>query len=360
MPNSEWPVLDRQAWEAALRSGDPFEPSGLAASWAEATREVVRNGYGRWLTWLHWHDLLDSSASPADRISGERLTAYVADLRSQVADFTVFSRVQQVGDALRAMAPTNDWRWVLRAAHRIRSQATPVREKRSRLQTPDRLIDLGMGLMAEAEAKPNRSPLQQALTYRDGLIIAFLAYRPVRARTLTAISLGRQLISRGKSWWLTFGPEDTKTRQRLEFPFPAELVPQLERYLAVHRPALLSRGGRRPTAPVQALWVSQDCGPMGQAAITYWIRRRTKAAFGKALGPHMFRDAAATAIAIFDPEHVLFIKAILGHATIATSEKYYNLATGLEAGRRYFSQTIRSLRRNCRDDGHSMSERPEI
>ena len=62
----------------------------------------------------------------------------------------------------------------------------------------------------------------------------------------------------------------------------------------------------------------------------------------------MFRDAAATAIAIFDPEHVLIIKAILGHATIATSEKHYNLARGLEAGRRYY-QTIGGLRRRGRD-----------
>jgi integrase/recombinase XerD len=265
----------------------------------------------------------------------------VADLRSQVADFTVFTRVQQVGDALRAMAPTGDWRWVLRAAHRIRSHATPVRDKRSRLQTPDRLIDLGMRLMAEAESRPDRAPLERALTYRDGLIIAFLAYRPVRARTLTAISLGWQLISRGDSWWLTFGPEDTKTRQRLEFPFPTELVPQLEHYLAIHRPALLSPGGRWPTASTQALWVSENRTSMGQAAIAYWICRHTKAAFGKALGPHMFRDAAATAIAIFDPEHVLIIMAILGHATIATSEKHYNMARGLEAGRRYY-QTIRA------------------
>jgi hypothetical protein len=72
----------------------------------------------------------------------------------------------------------------------------------------------------------------------------------------------------------------------------------------------------------------------------------------------MFRDAAATAIAIFDPEHVLIIKAILGHATIATSEKHYNMARGLEAGRRYY-QTIRGLRRRRRDDRRSVTQYPE-
>ena len=79
------------------------------------------------------------------------------------------------------MVRGKDWRWIIRAAHRIRSRAAPVRDKRAPLQSPDRLIDLGMQMMADAESRLYRSPLQQALTYRDGLIIAFLAYRPVRA-----------------------------------------------------------------------------------------------------------------------------------------------------------------------------------
>jgi integrase len=51
--------------------------------------------------------------------------------------------------------------------------------------------------------------------------------------------------------------------------------------------------------------------------------------------PHLFRDAAATAIAIHDPEHVNNIMPVLGHATLTTSEQHYNQAQGLEAGRRY-------------------------
>jgi len=73
------------------------------------------------------------------------------------------------------------------------------------------------------------------------------------------------------------------------------------------------------------------------------IRNRTQAKFGKALTPHLFRHAAATSIAIEDPAHVRMSAAILGHSTLATTERYYNLATGLEALRRY-QKTVQSHR----------------
>jgi integrase len=82
---------------------------------------------------------------------------------------------------------------------------------------------------------------------------------------------------------------------------------------------------------------------MVYALIGHQVRQRTKAAFGAAMSPHPFRDCAATAIAIADPEHVRDIMAILGHATLATSQRHYNQARGLEASRRY-QGTIDRLR----------------
>jgi integrase/recombinase XerC len=48
----------------------------------------------------------------------------------------------------------------------------------------------------------------------------------------------------------------------------------------------------------------------------------------------LFRDCVATDIAIIDPSHIGIVKAILGHTTLATSEKYYNQATSFHAARR--------------------------
>ena len=135
----------------------------------------------------------------------------------------------------------------------------------------------------------------------------------------------------------------TKTGQALEFPLPADLVVGLHRYLEQHRPVLLARGARQ-AVPMTALWVSKQGTHMGSAAIGHQVRQRTASAFGKSLSPHLFRDCAATEIAISAPEHVRIIKPILGHATLATSERHYNQAGSLEAGRRY-GRTITALRR---------------
>ena len=58
----------------------------------------------------------------------------------------------------------------------------------------------------------------------------------------------------------------------------------------------------RWTRPVgNALWVSSDGSPMGYFAIADTIARRTATAFGRPINPHLFRDCAATSIAIDDP-----------------------------------------------------------
>lgn len=342
-PLAEWPALDQAAWAAALLPGDVFDPGGVATTWALATQKMVVQGYGHWLTWLARHNALDPSLAPAARVSRERLFGYLQELRASVASFTVATRIQQVGNALRAMAPESDWRWIQRAADRTRSTASSVRNKRAQLQSPDQLVRFGLSLMAQADDPASASPAVRAATYRDGLMIALLALRPIRRRNLAAILCDRHLVRRGAEWWLVFAAEETKTRQLLEFPFPAELVPLLQRYLQQHRPVLLAQGHRQD-GPVTALWVAKSGTQMGPAAITHQVRQRTGTAFETALGPHRFRDCAATAIAINAPDDIQLIRPILGHTTLATSERHYNLAGSLEAGRRH-AATITELRK---------------
>ena len=62
-----------------------------------------------------------------------------------------------------------------------------------------------------------------------------------------------------------------------------------------------------------------------------------------------FRHAAATSMAIDDPHHVLLVTALLGHGRIGVSERYYNLATSLEAGRAY-QQGLQALLARLRAD----------
>jgi hypothetical protein len=143
--------MDQMAWETACKVGDVLEPGGIAAGWSPATRHVTRDGYGRWLFWLNGQGLLVDDAGPADRVTRERVSAYAAHLQGRLSPFTIGAYIQQLADALRAMAEDHDWGWIMRASSRIREVAVPVRDKRSRLKSPHELADLGRATMAEAD-----------------------------------------------------------------------------------------------------------------------------------------------------------------------------------------------------------------
>jgi integrase len=333
--------MDRKAWAQALAPGDPFAPGGLGADWSEATRRLTAVGYGYWLAWLDRRGLLDPLVPPAERATKERVRTYAKEFQATWSSFTVQGRIQQLGDALRVMTPGMSFGWISRAAGRLRSRARPVKDKRSRLQSPAQLAELGLWLMDLADREV--VTLELAMKYRDGLVIALLAYRPLRARNLAMIVCGEHLVQRDGVWHLMFTDRQTKSRRGHETLFPAGLVPQLEKYLGTYRPVLLTKGGQQPPAPVTALWVSRDATALGYRTIAHRVRRHTRAAFGVAMTPHLFRDAAATAIAIHDPEHVNNIMPVLGHSTLTTSERHYNQARGLEAGRRYHG-TVQAIR----------------
>jgi integrase/recombinase XerD len=130
-------------------------------------------------------------------------------------------------------------------------------------------------------------------------------------------------------------PEETKTREPIEVPWPEALTAALTTYLDTYRP-ILYRLRNRWTRPVGvALWVSTHGSPMCQTAVYETIVGRTGTAFGRPINPHLFRDCAATSIAIEDPEHVRIASQILGHRSASTTERYYNQARTIEAARRY-------------------------
>jgi integrase/recombinase XerD len=61
----------------------------------------------------------------------------------------------------------------------------------------------------------------------------------------------------------------------------------------------------------------------------------TRAAFGQPVNPHLFRDVAATTVSLEDPAHVRMAAQLLGHATFATTERYYRMSRSVEAARAY-------------------------
>jgi integrase len=76
----------------------------------------------------------------------------------------------------------------------------------------------------------------------------------------------------------------------------------------------------------QALWISERGVPLSADSYQSGLALLTEREFSVTLRPHAFRHIAATTIAEKNPEEAGVIRDVLGHATIRTSEMYYNRA----------------------------------
>ena len=340
LPFAEWPEADRAAWQVALMPADPLEPAiGYASRWKPSTRKLIVDGYSSWLAWVAASGKLDPTSTAAARTTRPLVRAYLDELEaSELAPYTIALRLQNLGNALRAIAPGHDWSWVNRGAGRIHCRATPTRDRGAILQPAEAVLKLGFDLIHAAEHDRFRTTLERATLYRDGLLIIALLHRPLRSRNFHSIEIGTGLHRRGDRWFLETDASEMKGGRHQEAAWPSLLAEPLDRYIAVHRPVLIACT-RKNLPPTNALWISNHGTRMTTHAISFQIRSRTEAEFGKPINPHSFRHLAATTIATADPEGVLDIQAVLGHASPATGEKFYNKAKMVDAGRRY-QQTL--------------------
>ena len=290
-----------------------------------------RQNYSHWLNHitLNHPDLLP--LMPAARIRPDTLAGWLAILDRTVASCTRRMRAVDLLVIARAMDPDGDWRFLERAVRALAARAVPSRNKEPRLRSSAVLVELGFALMRKATALPVRRRARAATLHRNGLMIALLALRPMRLRNLAGLELGRTLHQGPAGWCITIPADETKTHRGIEVGWPPDLVEELAIYLAHHRPVLLHGG------VAKALWV----GAAGQALAEHTIRQtiiaRTQAAFGVSISPHLFRDCAATTLAIEDPAHVGAAATILGHTSSRTTHKHYIQANTLTASRRHLA-----------------------
>ena len=281
------------------------------------------------------------------------LKRYLAALRSSCALVTLASTVDWLAMTIRVLAPERDWSWLGAVHRRLQRRAEPSRNKRARVVPAADLYAFGLELMRQGQCKGGQEK-NGLLAFRDGLMIASLVSRPLRASNFMAIEIGRQLSRVGAGWALCFPAAETKNARPLEFPYPAELGEALEHYLRVVRPGLIAfgrerspRGRGRGCDAGQHLWVSLNGTRLHKASLTHVLRKRTPARFGHLIGPHLFRDCAATSTMEEAPQHVHIAARLLGHATLATTERHYILASTRQALSRHQKEVL-ALRKRAR------------
>ncbi len=347
LPVSNWPAVDQRLWASVLiPASSPFRPASVASTWSPRRRRICEQAYGQWLAWLLSENHLDAEGPPEDRATPERITRFVEQLIKRVSSVSAAMMVGALGRVLAVLSPETDWAWMRRLYQDLKAWAEPSRDKRTAVVSAKALIDLGINLMDTAE-EGDPDPYLAATQYRDGMLISLLITRPVRMRNISSIVLGVNLVSDGNGCWLRFPQEETKTGVEIDMPIPHALIGRLEHYLIKHRPVLLARR-EKGTPMTMSLWVSRWGTAMIEHAVRDQIKKRTKDAFGHAVWPHLFRDCAATSMAVESPENVRLAAGLLGHNTFATTERYYILAQMIEAGRRYQEEVL-NLRKNIDD-----------
>jgi integrase/recombinase XerD len=349
MKHTHWPDRDRHLWSTALSPTDPFtDDGGTRAAHRPLSNRNVERGYGRWLTFLSRRGQLTTANEPADRINPQSVREYVGELDGlDNKASTILARLEELTEMAKVLGPRRNWKFIARIVSKVRARSDPTSSKHSRLVGTDELLTLGLQLMEQASTEP--TPLRAGIAFRDGLIIALLSLRTLRRRNLSELTLDRDLLRTGAGWTILLPPSATKTHVTLEYAWPAALEAALETYLAVHRPVLVARRGRWHEAPGNRLWVSSDGSPFTEMGIYDRITKLTRAAFGRSINPHLFRDAAATTVAIHDPVHVRVVAPLLGHRSFATTERHYIQARSLEAHRE-FANKIAGLRRRLISD----------
>lgn len=338
----EWPAQDRALWEAALRPGDIIDPGGIRAGLAARSNHKMAVGYGRWLQWLDHGGELDPIQQPGARITQERVSRYIDALTACNSTQTLVSRLVELHQVARVMDPARDWSWIRQAVARLRARTVPARPKAARLAGADELYNAGWQLMTDAGQAG--APHRQACRYRDGLLMAFLAARPLRRRNLAGLRIGHSFYRRGTDWWIDIPGDQTKTGTPVSMPLPQELSAACDHYLAEHRPVLAQRRNQRGKDPGDAFWLSWQGTPMSEGALYGSVVLATRATLGRAVNPHLFRDCAATSLAIDDPAHVRIAAPLLGHRSFATTERHYNQAQSHQAAQ-LWQQHLVALRR---------------
>ena len=328
---NDWPDVDRSCWLAACEKADWFDEEGRAANWSPASQYDAQYLYGYWLRYLTKQEPDLLLADLGSRVTPARIQSFVADLKSHVSPATVVIYVDHWLMALRVLAPEQDWQSLARLVRRLKQSVTP-KSKRHRLVETARLYQLGLDLMGSLEGVSSNINMQCALRYRDGLMIALLAARPLRRRTFALIRIDEHLHNDGHTYWLSFGAKDVKNKRPAEYSIPAELNPYLARYLKNVRP-LFPRADSHT-----GLWCSMAGNPLSGSAIYNAICKRTEAAFGHPVNLHLFRDCAATSLATHAPEAVLAGVDILGHTDTRALHTHYIHAQTQVAGKAYQAQ----------------------
>jgi integrase len=329
LPVHEWPEADKRGWEDACRPGARLKPGGSASYLGEVSREDFARRYGAFLGFLQRTGRLDHNLAAAAQVTLPNVDAYIGELNGRVRSVTVYNCIYKLRRAAELLTPEIDYSWLAEIEKDLALVMVP-KSKFDRLVFTQRLVDAGMTLIAEAQ-RFAKNDLARAIGVRNGLMVAILAFDPIRLKNFAALEIGRTLKLVHGCWWITLTARDTKSHRPDERRIPKALNGAIDLYLNQSRPVLF---GSRP--PNDFLWISSRTGkPMTKKNMGTLISKITLETLGVDVSPHLFRTAAATTAAVYGGSTPHLASALLGHTDPRLTEEHYNRATSVNVANIY-------------------------
>jgi len=188
LPVHEWPEADRKAWEEACRPGIRLKPGGGASHFAEASLKDFINRYGAYLGFVQRRGVLNAKAAAAAQVTRSNVNAYIAELKERkLSSVTIWNCIYKLRRASQLLDPKRDFRWLIEMENEAAVVMTP-RSKFDRVVLTNRLIEVGLALIAESEQLKSR--FDRARGIRNGLMIVILALTQIRLKDFVALEIG--------------------------------------------------------------------------------------------------------------------------------------------------------------------------
>jgi integrase len=253
---------------------------------------------------------------------------------------TLHGAICKLRRAAQYLTPGRDFTWLAEIGKDLALVARP-RSKFDRLVLTEVLVEAGLTLIREAEDSPHMTKLTRACQVRNGLMVALLAFCPIRRKNFAALERGRSFVKIRNKWWIVLSASETKEKRADERPINELLTPVIDRYFDQHRPVL----SRRAHAS-SALWLSaKDGARITDKEVASVIRMTTLSTVGVAVSPHLFRSSGASTVAVYGGENPYLASALLHHTHPSVTNAHYNRATSFSAGEN-FRQIVRQYKKD--------------
>lgn len=325
----EWPSQDRDLWTDLFRKGHPLDGRGPLHHYRPASVATMTAAYGHWLAWVTRERSQLLSLDPIVRAQPEVIVEWLASM-THLAPRTAAARLECLTRILRLYLPPPQLAPYERVQRNYRRLAATriSNRKDGRIVETTVLVEAGLRLY-NLNQKAAASDVTASRTCRDALMIVLLALMPMRRRPFAALELGRTVLRSGSGWKVVLEESDLKVGQFWESRVHEPLESLLNDYVDVVRPKLLQPG----SSACNLLWLNNQGRPYEPSYLGVRIKELTTRHVGRAISPHLFRDCAATTLALSSARMARLTRSLLGHSTDRTGTRYYNQATSIEAGR---------------------------